>query len=206
MNFAEEYLEETKKVLARLDHSVIEKMVTLLADLRERGGRLFFLGVGGGAAASSHAVSDFRTIAGIESYTPADNVTELTAGINDHGWDSIFAEWLRESSLNPRDGIFVFSVGGGDAARGISSNIVEALNYARKTGTLILGVVGRDGGYTARVADACLVIPTVNPRRVTPHTEALQALVSHLIVSHPKLKISEMKWESENGPRLKTKH
>jgi len=158
---------------------------------------LFLLGVGGGAGIASHAVNDFRKIAGIEAYSPADNVSELTARVNDEGWETVFREWLKGSRLRNEDGIFVFSVGGGNAERNISANIVEALKYAQKVGAKILGVVGRDGGYTAKVADACVIIPTVNPESITPHTEAFQSVLLHMIVSHPDMQVSEMKWESE---------
>ena len=153
--------------------------------------------MGGGAGIASHAVNDFRKIAGIESYSPADNVSELTARVNDEGWETVFREWLKGSRLRKEDGIFVFSVGGGNAERNISANIVEALKYAQKIGAKILGVVGRDGGYTAEVADACVIIPTVNPESITPHTESFQSVLLHLIVSHPEMKEAEMKWESE---------
>lgn len=168
----------------------------MLADLRSRGGRLFFLGVGGSAANCSHAVNDFRKIVGIEAYTPADNVSELTARINDDGWDTVFANWLKVSRLSTLDMLFVFSVGGGSVDKQVSPNLVKALQYAKSIGASVLGVVGRDGGYTAQVADACVIIPTVNPETITPHTEAFQAVVWHLLVSHPKLKTSQTKWES----------
>jgi D-sedoheptulose 7-phosphate isomerase len=164
--------------------------------LREKGGRLFFLGVGGSSANSSHAVNDFRKICGIESYTPTDNVSEMSARVNDDGWDTVFMKWLQGSRLGKTDGVFVLSVGGGNAEKNVSPNIVKALEYARDTGAKIFGVVGRDGGYTARVADACVIIPTVNPETITPHTESFQAVVLHLIVSHPAMKINQMKWES----------
>jgi D-sedoheptulose 7-phosphate isomerase len=160
------------------------------------GGGFFFLGVGGGAGHASHAVNDFRKIAGIEAYTPTDNVSELTARINDEGWESVFANWLKGSRLSENDMVFVFSVGGGDLERNISPNLVRALQYAKNVGATICGIVGRDGGYTAQVADACVIIPTVNPDRVTPHTESFQALIWHLLVSHPRLQMSAMKWES----------
>jgi D-sedoheptulose 7-phosphate isomerase len=171
-------------------------MVNLLVALRERGGRLFLLGVGGGAANASHAVCDFRKIAGLEAYAPTDNASELTARVNDDGWETVFVNWLKGSRLNGNDMIFIFSVGGGDLERNISPNLVRALQYAEEVGASIGGVVGRDGGYTARLADACLVVPTVNLETVTPHTEAFQALVWHLLVSHPALQLSAMKWES----------
>ena len=196
MSYTTDYLAEASQILNRLDVAAIDKMVTLLAAVQERGGRLFCLGVGGGAGHASHAVNDFRKICGIEAYTPTDNVSELTARVNDDGWESVFVNWLQGSRLNGNDMIFVFSVGGGDLERNISPNLVRALQYAQEVGASICGVVGRDGGYTARVADACVVIPTVNPKTVTPHTESFQALVWHLLVSHPALQVSPMKWES----------
>lgn len=196
MSYVNHYLSEVNKVVAALDVDVIERMVSCLKDLRRNGGRLFFLGVGGGAGNASHAVNDFRKIAGIESYTPTDNVSELSARINDDGWDTAFVHWLKGSRLNNKDGVFVFSVGGGNEEKNISVNIVASLKYAKEVGAGIFGIVGRDGGYTAKVADACVIIPTVNPETVTPHTEAFQAVIWHLIVSHPEIKASEMKWES----------
>jgi D-sedoheptulose 7-phosphate isomerase len=190
------YIREAIEILTRIDQDSIERIVELLRELRNRGGRLFFLGVGGGAANASHAVNDFRKIAGIEAYTPVDNVSELTARVNDDGWESCYANWLRGSRLKATDMVFVFSVGGGDLRRNISANLVRALEQAKQIGATICGVVGRDGGHTALVADACVLIPVVNPETVTPHTESFQALVWHLLVSHPKLKASEMKWES----------
>lgn len=196
MDYVGKYIEEVHQVTDGLDGAEIVKMIKLLIDLREKGGRLFFLGVGGGAGNASHAVNDFRKICGIESYTPTDNVSELTARVNDDGWDTVFVNWLKGSNLRNSDGIFVFSVGGGNAEKNISVNLVHALKYAKEVGAKIFGVVGRDGGYTAQVADACVVVPTVNQETVTPHTEAFQAVVWHLIVSHPDMKVSEMKWES----------
>lgn len=196
MDYARQYIEEAAEVLKRIDAGAIERAVDLLVALRERGGRLFILGVGGGAGHASHAVNDFRKICGIESYAPTDNVSELTARINDDGWDTSFANWLRGSRLSERDMVFVFSVGGGDVERNISANLVRALEEAKRVGAAICGVVGRDGGHTAQVADECVLIPVVNPSSITPHTEAFQAVVWHLMVSHPKLKFSEMKWES----------
>ncbi len=196
MSYARQYLDEATRISAGLDVTVIEKIASLLADLRTRGGRLFFLGVGGGAANCSHAVNDFRKIAGIEAYAPTDNVSELTARTNDEGWASVFVEWLKTSRLQSRDMIFVFSVGGGSLEKNVSPNLVTALQYARQVGAQIVGVVGRDGGYTSQVADACVIVPTVNPQSVTPHTEAFQAVVWHLLVSHPGLKAAETKWES----------
>jgi D-sedoheptulose 7-phosphate isomerase len=195
-SYAVAYLREAIEVLKRIDSASIERTAELLADLRNRGGRLFFVGVGGGAGHASHAVCDFRKIAKIEAYTPADNVSELTARVNDDGWDTAYANWLQASRLSSNDAIFVFSVGGGDLERKISSNLVRALEYAQQVGARICGVVGRDGGFTARVADACIVVPVVNPATITPHTETFQALIWHLLVSHPRLKVAEMKWES----------
>jgi D-sedoheptulose 7-phosphate isomerase len=190
------YIREADEILNRMDQDSIERIVELLRALRAGGGRLFFLGVGGGAGHASHAVNDFRKIAGIEAYTPTDNVSELTARVNDDGWDTCYVNWLRGSRLRSTDMVFVFSVGGGDVRRNISTNLVCALQYAKQVGATICGVVGRDGGYTAQVAGACVLIPVVNPDTVTPHTESFQALVWHLLVSHPKLKAVEMKWES----------
>ena len=196
MDYTIQYLEEAVQILRQLDQKKIERMLDLLLQVQLDGGRIFFLGVGGGAGHASHAVNDFRKIAGIEAYAPTDNVSELTARINDDGWDTSYRNWLRGSRLRADDIVFVFSVGGGDAERNISTNLVRALQYAQEVGATICGVVGRDGGFTARVADACLVIPVVNPETVTPHTESFQAVVWHLLVSHPKLRVAEMKWES----------
>jgi D-sedoheptulose 7-phosphate isomerase len=196
MNYVQNYLDEASRIIAQLDRAAIEKLGELLAELRAQGGRLFFLGVGGGAANCSHAVNDFRKICGIESYTPVDNISELSARVNDDGWDTIFVNWLKGSRLQKIDGIFVFSVGGGNSEKNISTNLVKALEYGKAVGAKIFGIVGRDGGFTAKVADACIVIPTVNPETITPHTESFQAVIWHLIVSHPQMKISEMKWES----------
>ncbi len=195
-NYTAQYFEEMTRIIAQLDRAAIERMVDLLVELRERNGRLFFLGVGGGAGHASHAVNDFRKIAGIEAYTPTDNVSELTARINDDGWDTAYANWLLGSRLRADDMLFVFSVGGGDVERNISVNLVRALQLAREHGAHICGVVGREGGYTAQIADACVVVPVVNAETITPHTEAFQAVVWHLIVSHPKMRVREMKWES----------
>jgi D-sedoheptulose 7-phosphate isomerase len=194
--YTEKHLREAVEVIDRLDVGAIESMGALLADLRSRRGRLFFLGVGGSAGNCSHAVNDFRKIVGIEAYAPTDNVSELTARTNDEGWASVFIEWLKVSQLKSADMIFVLSVGGGNLERNISPNLVMALKYAREVGAKIVGVVGRDGGYTAQVADACVIVPTVNADTVTPHTEAFQAVVWHLLVSHPRLKASQTKWES----------
>lgn len=191
------YLDEAVRIIGRLDRAAIDRMVSLLAEVRDGGGRLFILGVGGGAGHASHAVNDFRKIAGIESYTPTDNVSELTARINDEGWDHSFRRWLEVSRLGARDAVLVFSVGGGNAEKKVSMNIVEALKLARDVGARVLGVVGRDGGYTAEVGDAVVIVPTVNDATITPHTEAFQAVVWHLVVSHPGLKRHEMAWESK---------
>lgn len=196
MSYAKQYLDEASRIVAGLDASEIEKMVVLLVSLRTRGGRLFFLGVGGSAANCSHAVNDFRKIAGIESYAPTDNVSELTARTNDDGWESVFVNWLKGSRLHARDMVFVLSVGGGSLEKNISANLVHALQYAKQTGAQVVAVVGRDGGYAARVAEACVIVPTVNPENVTPQTEAFQAVVCHLLVSHPALKIAQTKWET----------
>lgn len=196
MDFADQYLTEVAEIARRIDRARVEKMATLLSDVRTRGGRLFILGVGGSAANASHAVNDFRKITGIETYAPADNISELTARTNDEGWASVFSAWLQVSRLSAKDAVMVFSVGGGDLENHVSPNLVEALNYAKQTGAAMLGIVGRDGGYTAKVADACVVIPVVNPEHVTPHSEAFQAIVWHLLVSHPSLKKTQTKWES----------
>lgn len=196
MSYINQYLSEVKQVADQLNVGAIEKMIDDLVNLREKGGRLFFLGVGGGAGNATHAVNDFRKICNIESYTPTDNISELSARINDDGWDSAFVNWLKGSRLNDKDGVFIFSVGGGNREKNISVNLVRALEYAKEAGAKIFGIVGRDGGFTAQVADACVVVPTVNPETVTAHTEAFQAVVWHLIVSHPAMKVAEMKWES----------
>ena len=194
--YSEKHRDEAIEILRRLDLATIEKMAALLADLRSRQGRLFLLGVGGSAASCSHAVNDFRKLCGIEAYAPTDNVSELTARTNDEGWASVFVEWLKASKLAARDMIFVFSVGGGSLEKNISPNLVCALQHAREIGAQILGIIGRDGGYTAKVADACVIVPTVHPDRVTPHSEAFQAVLWHLFVSHPDLKVAQSKWES----------
>jgi D-sedoheptulose 7-phosphate isomerase len=190
------YLSEVAQIAARIDQTAVEVIVEILRETRDGTGRLFFIGVGGGAGNAGHAVNDFRKIVGIESYAPTDNVSELTARINDEGWDSSFAHWLAGSRLRPDDVVFVFSVGGGDLARDISANIVQAVALAKQRGAKVIGVVGRDGGYTASVADACVIIPTMAADTVTPHTEAFQAVIWHLIVSHPRLKANAMKWET----------
>ena len=196
MSYAEEHLAKAAQIIDKFDPQVIEKLVEVLLTVRQRGGRLFFLGSGGGAGHASHAVNDFRKIAGIESYSPSDNVSELTARVNDEGWESCYADWLKGSHLRGNDAIFVFSVGGGNLEHNVSPNLVRAVECAREVGAAILGIVGRDGGYTARVADACVVVPTVNPKNVTAHTESFQALLWHLLVSHPSLQVSDTKWES----------
>ena len=196
MSYSDQHLRETAEVVAKLDGAACEKAVALLAEVRSRGGRLFILGVGGSAANASHAVNDFRKIAGLECYAPTDNVSELTARTNDDGWTSVFVEWLKGSRLAAKDAVLVLSVGGGDAERNVSPNLVAALQLAKERGSSILGIVGRDGGYTAKVADVCVIIPTVNPMNTTPHTEAFQGVVWHLFVSHPALKTAPTKWES----------
>jgi len=196
MDYINMYMDEVARIAASIDKGVIEKAVRVLLDTREKGGRLFILGVGGGAGNAGHAVNDFRKIAGIESYAPTDNASELTARVNDDGWDTVFVNWLKGSRLRAGDCIFVFSVGGGNAEKNISANLVHALKYGKEVGARIIGVVGRDGGYTAKVADACVIVPTVNAETVTPHTEAFQGVVWHLLVSHPLIKTYEMKWES----------
>ncbi|HHF7346194.1 TPA: SIS domain-containing protein [Legionella feeleii] len=188
MVYTKQHLNETIEILNQLDVNAIEQMVTCLATLKETGGRLFFLGVGGSAANCSHAVNDFRKILGIEAYTPTDNVAELTARTNDDGWATTFVEWLKVSKLSNKDMVFIFSVGGGNLIENVSPNLVMALQHAKTIGAKITGIVGRDGGYTAQVADVCIIIPTINKETITPHTEALQAVVWHLLVSHPKLK------------------
>lgn len=196
MSYAQQHLAEAAEVIQKMDVSAIEKLAELLAAVKQGAGRIFFLGVGGSAGNCSHAVNDFRKIVGIESYAPTDNVSELTARTNDEGWASVFVEWLKISKLNAKDCLFVFSVGGGNLEKNISPNLVTALQYAKQLGARIGGVVGRDGGYTAQVADACVIVPTVNPETITPHSEAFQAVVWHLLVSHPKLKANQTKWES----------
>ena len=201
MTFTRKFLDQAASVCAQLDDEGIEKMAALIAAIRERQGRLFFLGVGGGAGHASHAVNDFRKIAGVECYCPTDNVSELTARINDEGWDTSFSAWLEGSRLNERDGLFVFSVGGGNREKAVSVNIVNALEYAKKKGASILGVVGRDGGHTAKIGDAVCVVPTVDNALITPHTEAFQAVVWHLLVSHPLVATRSTKWESVAGTK-----
>lgn len=196
MNFTETFIAEAIEILNKLEVAAIEKMAEVLAQTREQGGRLFILGVGGSAANASHAVNDFRKIVGIETYAPTDNVSELTARTNDEGWASVFKSWLEGSHLNAKDAILVFSVGGGNLEKNVSPNLVLALQFAKEVGAKVVGVVGRDGGYTARVADACVVIPTIHSEHVTPHTEAFQSVVHHLLVTHPTLKVAQTKWES----------
>jgi D-sedoheptulose 7-phosphate isomerase len=196
LNFSEQFLAEVKQITAALDVVAIEKTVALLTEVRDNQGRLFVLGVGGSAANASHAVNDFRKIVGLEAYAPTDNVSELTARTNDEGWPTVFESWLKVSKLRAQDAVLVFSVGGGNLAAQVSPNLVAALQYARSVGSRILGIVGRDGGFTATVADACVIIPTVNTAHVTPHSEAFQAIVWHLIVSHPLLKAAQTRWET----------
>ena len=196
MNYSSQHLNEAIKVIEQIDAKKIEEMVKILFKVRENDGRLFFLGVGGSAGNCSHAVNDFRKIVGIESYAPTDNVSELTARTNDEGWDSIFSEWLKTSKLKKNDCLFIFSVGGGNLEKNVSTNLIKAIDYAKEVEAKILGVVGRDGGYTAEVSDACAIIPPISSDTITPHTEAFQAIIWHLIVSHPELQQYEMKWES----------
>jgi len=195
-NFSRNHLNECVRIIELLDDTIIEKMADVINEVRTSGGRLFFLGVGGSAGNASHCVNDFRKIVGIESYAPTDNVSELTARTNDEGWDTIFAEWLKISKLNSKDAVFILSVGGGNIEKNVSPNLVKALIFAKEVNAKILGIVGRDGGYTAKVADAAVIIPVVNQDAITPHSEAFQAVVWHLLVSHPKLKAKETKWES----------
>jgi D-sedoheptulose 7-phosphate isomerase len=196
MSFAKQFLDEVQKVIAQLDTDAIEKAVIELARVRERGGRLFILGVGGSAANASHAVNDFRKICGFEAYAPTDNVSELTARTNDDGWATIFAEWLKGSRLNAKDGLHIFSVGGGNLEKNVSPGFISAIQLAKQVGARVIGILGKDGGYTGKQADACVIVPTVNANNITPHSEAFQAVVWHLFVSHPDLKINQTKWES----------
>ncbi len=198
-DYIKNYLAEVQAIAAKLDHNAINKMIEVLKGVRDQKGKLFIIGIGGGAGHASHAVNDFRKLCGIETYTPVDNVAELTARTNDDGFHTIFSNWLLGSNLGDKDAILVFSVGGGHAEKNISANIVEALKLAKSVGAKVVGVVGRDGGYTAEVADACVIVPNVNPDNVTPHTESFQAVIWHLIVSHPKFKTKEGKWESVQG-------
>jgi D-sedoheptulose 7-phosphate isomerase len=199
MGYAEQHMRESVEIIEKMDLAPIEKMADMLAQVKSDGGRIFFLGVGGSAGNCSHAVNDFRKIVGIECYAPTDNVSELTARTNDEGWATIFVEWLKISKLLAKDVVFIFSVGGGNLEKNISPNLVTALQYAKTVGAKVMGVVGRDGGYTSKVADACVIVPTVNAENVTPHSEAFQAVVWHLLVSHPKLKVNQTKWESATG-------
>jgi D-sedoheptulose 7-phosphate isomerase len=196
MSFAKEFLAEVQQVVAQLNVDAIEKCADELAAIRERGGRLFILGVGGSAGNAGHAVNDFRKICGFEAYAPTDNVSELTARTNDEGWPTIFSEWLKGSRIHSKDGLLILSVGGGSLEKNVSPNLVNAIQLAKKTGASVIGIVGRDGGYTAREATACVIVPTVNPTHVTPHSEAFQGVIWHLLVSHPKLKVTQTKWES----------
>lgn len=196
MEFISRYFDEVREIASRIDQQAVARLIDLLVDVREKGGRLFILGVGGSAGNASHAVNDFRKIVGIEAYAPTDNVSELTARINDDGWDSSFANWLKGSRINSGDAVLVFSVGGGDQARGVSVNLVRALELAKSVGARVGGIVGRDGGFTKQVADACVVVPVIQADTITPHAEAFQAVVWHLLVSHPKLQAAPMKWES----------
>ncbi len=195
-DYINSYLSEARQITVGIDKEAVEKALNILIRVKKQGGRIFMLGVGGGAGNASHAVNDFRKIAGIECYAPTDNVSELTARVNDDGWDSVFVSWLKTSRLNAHDCIFIFSVGGGNKEKNISVNLVQALRYAKEIGSKVIGIVGRDGGYTAKVADAVVIIPTVNPETVTPHSEAFQAVIWHMLVSHPALKENTMKWES----------
>ncbi len=196
MSYAKKHIDEAIEIMQKLDVASIERVADLLASVKSESGRIFFLGVGGSAGNCSHAVNDFRKIVGIECYAPTDNVSELTARTNDEGWSSVFVEWLKVSRLQAKDAIFVLSVGGGNKEKNISPNLVEAINLAKSIGAKVTGVVGRDGGYTARAADACVIVPTVNSETITPHSEAFQAVIWHLLVSHPKLKVNQTKWES----------
>ena len=196
MSFTKDFLAEVQQVTAQLDEAAIEKAAEELAAIRERGGRLFILGVGGSAGNASHAVNDFRKICGFEAYAPTDNVSELTARTNDDGWPSIFSEWLKGSRINAKDGLLIFSVGGDNLEKNVSPNLVNAIQLAKRAGASVVGIVGRDGGYTAKEATAAVIVPTVNPAHVTPHSEAFQAVIWHLFVSHPKLKVTQTKWES----------
>jgi D-sedoheptulose 7-phosphate isomerase len=196
MSYASQHLKEAAEILEKIDVAAIEKMADLLATVKADGGRIFFLGVGGSAGNCSHAVNDFRKIVGIECYAPTDNVSELTARTNDDGWTSVFVEWLKVSKLVAKDALFIFSVGGGNLEKNISPNLVEAIKLAKMVGAKVTGIVGRDGGYTAQEADICIIVPTVNTNTITPHAEAFQAVVWHLLVSHPKLKVNQTKWES----------
>lgn len=196
MSYVDQYLKEVKEIVDRINKSDIEKIIEILKEVRDKKGRLFFLGVGGSAGNASHAVNDFRKLAGFEAYSPVDNISELMARTNDEGWETVFVEWLKVSRLKRNDAVFVFSVGGGNLEKNISTNLVRALEYAKTVESKVLGIVGRDGGYTARVADACVIVPTVNPETITPHAESFQGIIWHLIASDVRLKIVENKWES----------
>ena len=196
MNFTQQFLAEVQQVVAQLDVQAIEKCADALAAIRERGGRLFILGVGGSAGNAGHAVNDFRKICGFEAYAPTDNVSELTARTNDEGWATVFSEWIKGSRINAKDGLLIFSVGGGNLEKNVSPNLVSAIQVAKSVGASVVGIVGRDGGYTAQQATACVIVPTVNPAHITPHSEAFQGVIWHLLVSHPKLKAAQTKWES----------
>jgi D-sedoheptulose 7-phosphate isomerase len=196
VDYTSKYLEEVQIIASKIEKNQVREVISILKNIREKQGRLFFIGVGGGAANASHAVNDFRKICGIEAYAPTDNISELSARINDEGWDGIFVSWLKQSKLGPRDGLFILSVGGGSREKNISVNIVKAIDYATERRAKIVGIVGRDGGYTAKKADACVIIPPLNAETITPHAEAFQAVVWHLMVSHPAMKTCEMKWES----------
>jgi len=196
MSFTKQFLAEVQQVTAQLNEAAIEKAADELAAIRARGGRLFILGVGGSAGNAGHAVNDFRKICGFEAYAPTDNVSELTARTNDEGWATVFSEWLKGSRINAKDGLLIFSVGGGNLEKNVSPNLVSAIQVAKQVGASVVGIVGRDGGYTAQQATACVIVPTVNPTHVTPHSEAFQGIVWHLLVSHPKLKVAQTKWES----------
>jgi D-sedoheptulose 7-phosphate isomerase len=196
MSFTKQFLAEVQQVTAQLNEAAIEKAADELAAIRARGGRLFILGVGGSAGNAGHAVNDFRKICGFEAYAPTDNVSELTARTNDEGWATVFSEWLKGSRINAKDGLLIFSVGGGNLEKNVSPNLVSAIQVAKQVGASVVGIVGRDGGYTAQEATACVIVPTVNPTHVTPHSEAFQGIVWHLFVSHPKLKVAQTKWES----------
>ena len=196
MSFTKQFLAEVQQVTAQLNEAAIEKCADELAKIRERSGRLFILGVGGSAGNAGHAVNDFRKICGFEAYAPTDNVSELTARTNDEGWATVFSEWLKGSRINANDGLLIFSVGGGNLEKNVSPNLVSAIQVAKQVGASVIGIVGRDGGYTAQQATACVIVPTVNPTHVTPHSEAFQAVIWHLFVSHPKLKVAQTKWES----------
>jgi len=195
-DYINSYFSEMKEIIEKIDKEAVYKIIKILEEVRNNKGRLFILGVGGGAGHASHAVNDFRKLAGIEAYTPIDNVSELTARVNDEGWELVFVRWLEVSSLSAKDAVMVFSVGGGHQEKNISMNIVNALNFSKKVGAKIIGIVGRDGGYTKKMADACVLVPVVNPETITPHTESFQAAIWHLIVSHPKFRINKGKWES----------